>query len=58
MGNFDEAVRALPPPSNHLTCPTCGRSVPLTGDAEHDIRLDAGPGDTHQLAVVCLVEPA
>ena len=54
MGNFNEAVRAMPPPRNTILCDQCGQQVPLVGDDWHTVRLDP-LGDVQTITVECRV---
>ena len=52
MGNFDEAVRAMQPPTNPVECARCGALVPIQGDDDHEVTVDQhGPYQT--VSVIC-----
>ena len=57
MGNFDEAVRAMPPPKNLITCLTCGALVPLTGDVAHDVTTEPAEHGLSAMVLVCHEPP-
>ena len=51
-GNFDDAVRALPPTKTPILCEHCGRLIPFTGDEAH--RVSAVPdGESQRVVVTC-----
>ena len=57
MGNFDEAVRAMPPPKNLITCLTCGALVPLTGNVAHEVTTEPADDGLSSMVLVCNEPP-